>query len=265
LEPEKAEDLKASIKEHGILEPITCVEYEGKLVLVDGLHRLLITKELGLDQVPVMVKPGGLERVLIENVIRTRLRGREDPVQCGEVIKSLMEEYNYNLSKAARELSISETTARRWIKLTELPEEVKAYVRSGQLKPSSAYWLTHLDSGEKQLEIARYAIAYGYTEEQTKAAVKQALQPELPPEETGWAFTPEGRPERVYPPCEFCGRETGPGGHAMLMCPECIELARTFFAEYRRMEGPPREAEVVEEAKEEEPPSEEKAEDWWPY
>ena len=69
LDPEILDELRESIKEHGILEPLLVARVEGKYVLIDGLHRLVIAKELGMDKVPCVVREMREDELLITNLI----------------------------------------------------------------------------------------------------------------------------------------------------------------------------------------------------
>jgi ParB family chromosome partitioning protein len=93
---EGLEELKKSIAERGILQPLLAIKgTEGHVTLVAGQRRLLAAKELGLKLVPVMVidyRPDVAFDAIIENIQREAL----DPIDEGEAFQRLAEERNYS-------------------------------------------------------------------------------------------------------------------------------------------------------------------------
>jgi len=76
LDDEILAELEESIRQHGILQPLQVALVNDKYVLIDGLHRMLIAKKLGMKTVPAIVKPMSEDELLITNLIVNRQRGR---------------------------------------------------------------------------------------------------------------------------------------------------------------------------------------------
>jgi len=224
MDQELLDELIESIKQRGILEPIAVARVDGKLVLIDGLHRLYAAKKLGMKKVPVIIKDIPMDQVLIENLIRNRQRGHSDPAQEAEVLKTLIEEYGYTQAQAAEIMGISRTKARKLYAISSLPDEIKSYLRYRRIPSEGAYYLTFLQDPKDQIEIAEYAVKYGYTVDQIKAAVQQKLRPDINPEETGWTFSEAGEPQKVYPKCFLCGEEIKEYAEYVWLHPQCREL-----------------------------------------
>ena len=204
VDEETMRELEESIKERGILQPLSLMDVDGKLILIDGLHRLLVAKKLGIKKVPCLVKKGTEKDLLIENLIVNRQRGRSDPIGEATVLSTLINEYNMSLSQACKALKISETTARRYLQILKLPDEVKQLVRMQKLGLGCAYWISKLPDREQQISVAHDAVAYGYTEQMCRARVLQLMRPDFTPEDTGYSFTPEGaRRIRIIPKREL--------------------------------------------------------------
>ena len=173
VDEEKLRELEESIKERGILQPLHIIQVDNKHILVDGLHRLLVAKKLGMRQVPCLIKKGTMRDVLVENLIVNRQRGISDPIGEATVLQTLIKEYNMSLSQAAKELKISESTARKYLQILKLPEDVKQLIRGKRLSLGCAYWISKLEDEKMQREVANDAVAYGYTEEMCRARVLQ--------------------------------------------------------------------------------------------
>lgn len=229
-------ELEESIKERGILQPLYVMEVDGKYILVDGLHRLLVAKKLKLQKVPVLIKRGSEKDLLIENLIINRQRGTSDPIGEALVIDTLVREHKMSLYAAAKACNISESTARKYLALLTLPSEVKEMVRRKQLGVECAYWIAKLQDDKLKIEVARDAIQYGYTAQMCRARVLQLLRPDLEPEEVGYTFTPQGEPQRILPKCFLCGREIQGDPQYIWLDRECMSLLEEFREQWNRQE-----------------------------
>jgi len=284
LDPEILDELRESIKEHGILEPLLVARVEGKYVLIDGLHRLVIAKELGMDKVPCVVREMREDELLITNLIVNRQRGKSNPAEEAKLVKLLVDEYNYSMNEVARKLGMSKSTVDRYYQIaSRLDDQVMEMLRQGMLSVGCAYWISFLDDRSKQREIAKSAVEYGYTVEQCKEAVRLAMHPEEPPPPGGWTFDESGKPVRVPVKAFPCGREVDPS--QVIYIPveaDLLDDLKILFSEYCKefgiasgeeqgsAEGERSEApETTGQPQEEEPkPKEEKARgggDWWPF
>jgi ParB/RepB/Spo0J family partition protein len=209
LDDEILEELERSIRQHGILQPLQLAELNGQLVLVDGLHRLYIAKKLGMKTVPAIVKPMAEDQLLITNLIMNRQRGKSNPAHEARVLAKLIDEYGYDFDKAASMLGMSRHTADRYYRIAKNSStKTFRFLESGVLTVGCAYWLSYIDDKQKQDEIAEYAVKWGYTVDQCKAAAMSILNPTLPVEyEMTLTGEMKPRPIPVYP----CGREVEPG------------------------------------------------------
>lgn len=236
VDDEKMRELEASIKERGILQPLHVLLVDNKYILVDGLHRLLVAKKLGMRQVPCLVRKGTMKDVLVENLIVNRQRGISDPVGEALVLNTLINEYNMSLSQAAKELKISESTARKYLTILKLPDDVKSLIRQRKLSLECAYWIAKLEDPNLQREVANDAVAYGYTGEMCRARVLQLMRPDIEPEETGYTFTPSGAPQKVLPKCALCGKEIETNPTYLWFHEECAQLVQAALEELKARE-----------------------------
>jgi ParB/RepB/Spo0J family partition protein len=207
-------ELEQSIKQHGILQPLQIALVNGQYVLIDGLHRLRIAKKLGMKTVPCIVKQMSEDQLLITNLIMNRQRGKSNPAQEALVIKKLVDEYGYDVDKAAQILGMSRATAEKYYRIADkCSQRVLQALGQGLIPVGGAYWLSFLEDKSKQDEILDYGIKWGYTVEQYKSAVMSIITPKA---ETPYIMMETGemkpRPIKVYP----CGREVDPSQVVMI-------------------------------------------------
>ena len=106
-EPEIEKEFEESVKTKGILEPLRLLDVDGELWLTDGLHRLLKAEQLHMANVPALIKKGTVDDLLIENLIVNRQRGKSNPAQEAEVLAYLVEQRNFPLELASKQMGLS--------------------------------------------------------------------------------------------------------------------------------------------------------------
>jgi len=242
LEPETIDEMKTSIEDVGILQPLQVLDVDGQLILLDGYHRLVAAKELGKLEVPCIVRKGSMDEVLIHNIILNRQRGKSDPVGEGLVLKTLVEEHGLTVTEAAKKCHMTKGWASKLLKLQTLDEYTLGLVRQGKLFVTSAFFIADLPDLEDRKQLVQDAITWGYSVERTKAAVIQRLNPDREPEPGKYIFAEDGKPEYVYPVCFLCGDELKHAEKIERFCVNCYEDllgARKHLAQKEAEQPPP--------------------------
>lgn len=159
------EDLAASIKEKGLIQPIT-VRYRDKdgdfeYELVTGERRLRAADLAGLKTVPAIVSAyddrSMAEVALIENLQREDL----NPIEECEAYQQLINHYGLTQEQMAAKVGKSRPYIANMIRLAELPSDVKLLLASGRLTTGQARPLLSLASEEEQSELAQKIVAEG--------------------------------------------------------------------------------------------------------
>lgn len=150
------EDLSASIKEHGVLQPLLVTEKtDGGYELVAGERRLKASQLAGLATVPAIIKKLAdrqkLEVALIENVQREDLNAIEE----GFAYKRLMEEFGLSVQDVAAKVGKSRPQVSNSMRMLELPEEVKEALFSKKISRTQARALLSLPEKKQQVEMLR--------------------------------------------------------------------------------------------------------------
>lgn len=132
------EDLIASIKEHGILQPLIVTRAGRTYELIAGERRLRASRMLGLKTVPVIVRDANeqqkLELALIENIQRQDLNAMEEAL----AYKALVDEFNLTQEEVGRRVGKSRSNVANILRLLELPEQMLHALREGKITKSHA-------------------------------------------------------------------------------------------------------------------------------
>jgi ParB family chromosome partitioning protein len=127
MHPEELQDLTASIREHGVLQPliVTPGDMQGRYILIAGERRLQAARLAGLATVPVLVRPATdqqrLELAIIENVQRSDLSALEQ----AEAYRQLAEDFNLSHEEIAARVGKSRVAVSNTLRLLKLPDPVK--------------------------------------------------------------------------------------------------------------------------------------------
>ena len=169
------EELAASIREMGLLQPLTVRRRESGWELVAGERRLRAAKLAGLTEVPCLsLQVDGAASsllALVENLQRKDLDFWEEALALDKLITA----YRLSQEEAARRIGKSQSAVANKLRLLKLPDEALALLRAHGATERHARALLRLDSPERQLEAAEQVAARGLTVAQTEALVEQLL------------------------------------------------------------------------------------------
>lgn len=159
FEDQPLRELSASIKEQGILQPITARRMaEGEFEIIAGERRWRAAQMAGLKEVPVILKTADqqktLEWAILENIQRADL----NPIEESEAYDVLMKEYGMTQAQVADRLGKERSTVANALRLLVLPPEVKLMVGGGSLSAGHAKVLLGLDSMSEQIALAKETV-----------------------------------------------------------------------------------------------------------
>ena len=153
--PEAIEELAASIKEKGILQPVVVSKTDQGFTLICGERRLRAARLVGLPEIPAVIKEVApedfLEWALIENIQREDLNAIEE----AEAYQRLLEDRKISQEDLALRLGKNRTTITNTIRLLRLPQDLRGYLSSGQLSAGHARALLSLLTPEHQRQLAK--------------------------------------------------------------------------------------------------------------
>ena len=128
------EELTASIKEKGILTPITVQKEGNQFILIAGERRLRASRKAGLKKIPVYIIDVAddaemIEMALIENIQRENL----NPIEEAEAYIYLNNRFKLSQEKIAKSVGKKRATISNSLRLLTLPREIKESIRNGRL------------------------------------------------------------------------------------------------------------------------------------
>ena len=123
--PEAIEALAASIKEHGVLQPIVVTREDGKYKIVAGERRWRASKIAGLDQIPAIVRTLDSQNRLGLSIIENAQREDLNAIELATAYAKLKSQFNLTTEDIAAKVGKSEASVQNTMRLLNLPEEAK--------------------------------------------------------------------------------------------------------------------------------------------
>jgi len=161
FEEGKLEELAASIREHGVVEPILVRREGGKYRIVAGERRWRAAQRAGLREIPAVLREASdrqaFELALVENLQRADLNAIEE----AEAYEVLVSDHGLTQEQVAERVGKERSTVANALRLLKLPEDVRDAVRDGQLDMGHARALLALEQADAIRKMAHRAIREG--------------------------------------------------------------------------------------------------------
>ena len=216
FDPDALADLADSIRQHGIIQPLTVRKLQsGYYQIIAGERRWRAARMAGLTQVPVVVIEAddrkAMELAMIENLQREDL----NPMEEAEGYRTLMEQYGLTQEETSQRVGKSRSAVANALRLLHLSDEVRVLVEEGKLSGGHARALVPL-TAELQKKAAAVIIKDDLSVRQTELLVKKltADKPQKPAKDAGSvdyaAEAARELSERLGRPCKIVtGRKKG--------------------------------------------------------
>ena len=173
FDEEKLQELAASIKEFGVVQPVVVRKKGRSYELVAGERRLRAAGLAGLTKVPAIVKDYDdakmMEIALIENIQRHDL----NPIEEAQGLRRLMQEFKLTQEQTAEKVGRSRSAVTNILRLLNLPEQVQKQIINGVLTMGQAKQLLGLPKPEQMCEVAEAIIANGWSSRMTEEGVRK--------------------------------------------------------------------------------------------
>ena len=171
----KLQELVASIKDKGIVQPILVRKGADGYELIAGERRFRAAKEAGLDKMPALIRmvddANLLEISLIENLQREDL----NPIEEGKAYRRLMDEFGLTQERVAEAVGKNRATVANILRLLSLPALIQGYVSRGNITGGHARALLSLKTEKTQLMLCNQIVKKGLSVRETERLVSETL------------------------------------------------------------------------------------------
>ena len=184
VDPEALSELAASIREHGLIQPLIVTQQgPDRYQLIAGERRLQAARMAGLAQVPVIVKEAtpqqALEMALVENIQRADL----NPLEEAMAFRQLVDEFEMTQVQVADRVGKSRVAVTNTLRLLRLPAAVKQALVDGAIREGHARALLALSTKEAQVAALKTVMGKALSVRQTEELVRRLLAEPAPPKE----------------------------------------------------------------------------------
>jgi ParB family chromosome partitioning protein len=169
---DELDELCQSIKEQGILQPLLIRKEDDGYQLIAGERRLRAAKKAGLTQVPVIIKRIGDSKLLELSIIENIQRANLNPIEESEAYHRLITEFNLTQDQAATRIGKSRSAVANFLRLRQLPEQIKASILDASLTMGHARALLGVENSAQQLAAWRAVLKKGLSVRETEDLIR---------------------------------------------------------------------------------------------
>jgi len=180
MRQDSLEDLAASIRAQGVVQPIVARRISGKgkeqrYEIVAGERRWRAAQLAGLAEIPAVVREipdeAAIAMALIENIQRENL----NPLEEARALDRLISEFDLTHAEAAQAVGRSRASVSNLLRLRDLADKVKPLLEDRQLEMGHARALLGISSATQQFDAARQVVRKGLSVRETERLVKRML------------------------------------------------------------------------------------------
>lgn len=175
--PEAIQELAASIRERGVLQPVLLRPAGDGYQLVAGERRFLAAREAGFSSLPAIIRPltdrESLLIALIENVQRENL----NPIDEARAYYRLATEYGLQHEEIAQRVGKDRSTVSNAIRFNNLPPDVQSLMESGSLSAGHGRALLSIATAKQQSDLAGSAASHGWSVRDLEERIRRSGAP----------------------------------------------------------------------------------------
>lgn len=174
FDQEALEELADSIREHGVISPITLRDNgDDTYMIIAGERRFRASKLAGLERIPAYIRTAKDEQVmewaLIENIQREDL----DAIEIALAYQRLMDDYNLTQERMSERVGKKRATVANYLRLLRLPAEVQVGIKEKKIDMGHARAILAAPSAERQLELYQRILREGLSVRKVEALAQE--------------------------------------------------------------------------------------------
>jgi ParB family transcriptional regulator, chromosome partitioning protein len=174
FDQEKLEELAASIREIGLIQPITLRKTDGdKYQIITGERRFRAVQIAGLMKIPAFIREAGddsmLEMALVENIQREDL----NPIEISLSYQRLLDECELTQESLSNRVGKKRSTVANYLRLLKLPAEIQKGLRERQITVGHAKALINIGEEDTQIMLFRQILRYDFSVRKIEEIVRE--------------------------------------------------------------------------------------------
>jgi ParB family chromosome partitioning protein len=167
------EELGNSIKAQGIIQPLLVRRIDHGYELVAGERRLRAARKVGLTKVPVVYRDVSDAELLEMSIVENIQREDFNPIEEAEAYHRLITEFKLTQDQAAERVGKSRSAVANFLRLRNLPQQIKDSIIDDSLSMGHARALLGVDNKAAQIDIWRKVVSRGLSVRETESLVRQ--------------------------------------------------------------------------------------------
>ena len=174
FDEEALQELADSIREHGVISPITLRDNgDGTYMIIAGERRFRASKMAGLERIPAYIRTAKDEQVmewaLIENIQREDL----DAIEIALAYQRLMDDYNLTQERMSERVGKKRATVANYLRLLKLPAEIQVGIKEKKIDMGHARAILATPSAERQLALYQRILKEGLSVRKVEALAQE--------------------------------------------------------------------------------------------
>jgi len=174
--PEALEELAESIRQYGILQPLTVRTRDGGFELVAGERRLQAARKAGLTLVPITVRECSDEEMLALALVENLQREDLNAMEAARSYRRLIDEFGLAQTEVAEKVGKNRATVANTLRLLSLPAPVQQAVEENTISEGHARALLAVDDANRQQELFRATVEQGWSVRALEAQAGQGAK-----------------------------------------------------------------------------------------
>jgi ParB family chromosome partitioning protein len=166
-------ELCDSIRTQGIIQPLLVRKHDSGYEIVAGERRFRAAKKAGLREVPVIIKSVSDDKLLEISIVENIQREDLNPIEKAEAFHRLISEFNLTQDQAALRVGQSRSAVANFLRLRQLPDQIKESILSGILSMGHARALLGTQTSAQQTAAWRAVVSKGLSVRETEKLVNR--------------------------------------------------------------------------------------------